>query len=220
MAKQPVSVPRRGRPPLAEAESHAAILDAVYELLKKQSVRDLTMEAVARRAKVGKPTLYKWWPTKAELVLAMFRERILSAHPPPPIPGETAEEAISHAACLLIRAFKGPLGKVSAELIAEGQSEPEIIRKWFDEHIRHRRARNAADIERGKTIGELLAQTDPELVIDSIFGAIYYRLLFRSAPLTEQFGKDLVAQVFRGLKTRSECGEHQLQINSPRSSMK
>jgi AcrR family transcriptional regulator len=174
----------------------------VYDLLKKQSIRDLTMEGVAKRARVGKPTLYKWWPTKGELVLAMFRERILSAHPPPYIPGETAEEAISHAACLLIRAFEGPLGKVSAELIAEGQSEPAIIRKWFDEHIRHRRARNAEDIERGKSSGELNAQTDPELVIDSIFGAIYYRLLFRSAPLTEQFGKDLVAQVFRGLKTR------------------
>jgi hypothetical protein len=86
------------------------------------------------------------------------------------------------------------------------QSEPAIIRKWFDNHIRHRRARNAAEIERGKASGELLPQTDPELVIDSIFGAIYYRLLFRSAPLTEQFGKDLVAQVFRGLKTQSKRG--------------
>jgi len=194
--------PRRGRPPLAEAESHAAILDAVYELLKKHSIRDLTMEGVAKRAKVGKPTLYKWWPTKGELVLAMFRERILSAHPPPSVPGETAEEAISTAACLLIRAFEGPLGKVSAELIAEGQSEPAIMRKWFDDHIRHRRARNAEDIERGKASGELTAQTDPELVIDSVFGAIYYRLLFRSAPLTDEFGKDLVAQIFRGLKSR------------------
>src|SRR5215475_9735858 len=163
MAKHLKAVPRRGRPPLAEAESHAVILDAVYELLKKQSIRDLTMEAVAKRAKVGKPTLYKWWPTKAELVLAMFRERILSAHPPPPVPGETAEEAISNAACLLIRAFEGPLGKVSAELIAEGQSEPAIMRKWFDEHIRHRRAGHAEDIERGKANGELLPQTAPQL---------------------------------------------------------
>ncbi len=202
MGQRPNPTPRRGRPPLAEAVSHAAILNAVYQLLKKQSVRDLTMEAVAKRAKVGKPTLYKWWPTKAELVLAMFRERILPAHPPPPVPGETAEEAITHAACLLIRAFSGPLGKISAEMVAEGQFEPVIIRKWFDEHIRYRRARNAEDIEQGKARGELIALTDPELVIDSVFGAIYYRLLFRSAPLTEEFGKALVAQVFRGLKTK------------------
>ena len=85
------------------AESHAAILDAVYELLQERSVRDLTMEAVANRAGVGKPTLYKWWPTKAALVLAMFRERIAVALPPPSV--GTAEEAIREAA----RALIGPL---------------------------------------------------------------------------------------------------------------
>lgn len=196
------SISRRGRPPAAAAESHTEILDAVYELLKEHSVRDLTIEAVAKRAKVGKPTLYKWWPTKAALVLAMFRERIANAQPPPPLPGETAEEAISRAVCLLIRAYGGPLGKITAELIAEGQSEPEIIRQWFEEFIRHRRARNAEDIERGKASGELLSQTDADLVIDSIFGAVYYRLLFHYAPLTEEFGKAVVAQVFRGLRAR------------------
>jgi AcrR family transcriptional regulator len=197
---EPIS--RRGRPPAAAAASHAAILDAVYELVKEQSVRDLTIEAVAKRAKVGKPTLYKWWPTKAALVLAMFRERIAIAQPPAALPGETAEEAMNQAVCLLIRAFGGPLGKITTELIAEGQSEPEIIRQWFDEFIRHRRARNIEDIERGKASGELLAQTEPELVLDTIFGAIYYRLLFRYASLTEEFGKAVVAQVFRGLRAR------------------
>jgi len=42
------------------AASHIAIMDAVYALLQEKSVRDLTMEEVAKRAKVGKPTLYKW----------------------------------------------------------------------------------------------------------------------------------------------------------------
>lgn len=51
-------------------------MDAVYALLQERSVRDLTMEAVARRAGVGKPTLYKWWPSKAALVFAMFHERL------------------------------------------------------------------------------------------------------------------------------------------------
>jgi Bacterial regulatory proteins, tetR family len=44
--------------------------------LEEKSVRDLTIEAVAKRAGVGKPTLYKWWPTKATLVLAMLCERM------------------------------------------------------------------------------------------------------------------------------------------------
>src|SRR6201982_1759356 len=83
---------RKGRPPSEMAVSHAAILDAVYALLQKKSVRDLTMEEVAKRAKVGKPTLYKWWPTKATLVLAMLCERMALNLDKPM--GQTAEESL------------------------------------------------------------------------------------------------------------------------------
>ena len=67
---------RKGRPPSQTAASHATIMDAVYTLLQEKSVRELTMEEVAKRARVGKPTLYKWWTTKASLVLAMLCERM------------------------------------------------------------------------------------------------------------------------------------------------
>jgi AcrR family transcriptional regulator len=178
-------------------------LDAVYELLQERSVRDLTMEAVANRAGVGKPTLYKWWPTKAALVLAMFRERIAVALPPPSV--GTAEEAIRDMACALIGPLNGQLGKVLSELIAEGQSEPAILRELFDKHIRGHHEAKAADIERGKTNGELASDADPELIIDAVFGAIFYRLLFRTSPLTEEFSDQLVSQVFRGV--RAGAGE-------------
>ena len=52
-------------------------MDAVYELLQHKSVRDLTIEEVARRAGVGKPTIYRWWPSKAALVMDMFEERVV-----------------------------------------------------------------------------------------------------------------------------------------------
>jgi AcrR family transcriptional regulator len=183
------------------AESHAAILDAVYELLQERSVRDLTMEAVAHRAGVGKPTLYKWWPTKAALVLAMFRERIAVALPPPSV--GTAEEAIRNVAGALIGPLNGQLGKVLCELIAEGQSEPAILRELFDKHIRGHQEADVAEIERGKTSGELASDADPELIIDAVFGAIFYRLLFRTSPLTEEFSDKLVSQVFRGARARA-----------------
>jgi hypothetical protein len=76
--------------------------------------------------------------------------------------------------------------------------EPAILRELFDKHIRGHQEANAADIERGKTSGELASDADPELIIDAVFGAIFYRLLFRSSPLTEEFSDKLVRQVFRG----------------------
>src|ERR1700751_5824073 len=129
---------RKGRPPSEMAASHEAIMDAVYALLQEKSVRDLTMEAVANRAKVGKPTLYKWWPTKAALVLAMLAERIAIARPVA-AQGSRAEDAIRNAAVTLVRAFKGLPGKIVAELIAEGQSDPEVFHALFDLQIRARR---------------------------------------------------------------------------------
>jgi AcrR family transcriptional regulator len=187
---------RKGRPPSEMAVSHDTIMDAVYALLEKKSIRDLTMEEVARRAKVGKPTLYKWWPTKATLVLAMLCER-MAPNLEKPI-GQTAEESLGLRARRLIDAFNGPFGKIVAGLIAEGQSEPAILQEFFDRWVSPRRNATIADLERGKNAGELRSETEPELLNDAIFGAIYYRLLLRSGPLTRRFGEELVEQVLRG----------------------
>src|SRR6201985_664493 len=119
---------RKGRPPSEMAASHAAIMDAVYALLQKKSVRDLTMEEVARRAKVGKPTLYKWWPTKANLVLDMLCERMaLNLEKPTTL---TAVKSLPHRVRRLIDAFNGPFGKIVAGLIAEGQGDPAVLKEF------------------------------------------------------------------------------------------
>jgi AcrR family transcriptional regulator len=191
---------RKGRPPSEMAASHAAILDAVYALLQEKSVRDLTMEEVARRAKVGKPTLYKWWPTKATLVLAMLCERMaLNLEKPTNL---TAEESLRFRVRRLIHAFNGPFGKIVAGVIAEGQSEPAILREFFDRWVGPRRNATIADLQRGKNSGELRSEAEPELLNDAIFGAIYYRLLLRSGPLTRRFGEQLVQQIIRGHRAR------------------
>jgi AcrR family transcriptional regulator len=187
---------RRGRPPSEMAASHAVIMDAVYALLQVKSVRDLTMEAVAKRAGVGKPTLYKWWPTKATLVLAMLCERMAPKLEKPTV--LTAEESLRFRARSLIKAFNGPFGGIVAGLIAEGQSEPAVLQEFFDRWISPRRNATITDLQRGKDAGELRSETEPELLNDAIFGAIYYRMLLRSGPLTRRFGEDLVEQLILG----------------------
>src|ERR1700752_111221 len=196
MKKNVPPVARKGRPPSEMAASHAAIMDAVYALLQEKSVRDLTMEEIARRAKVGKPTLYKWWPTKATLVLAMLCERMAPNLEKPTV--LSAEESLRFRARRLIDAFNGPFGRIVAGLIAEGQSEPAILQEFFERWVSPRRNATIADLQRGKSAGELRSETEPELMNDAIFGAIYYRMLLRSAPLTRRFGEELVEQVLRG----------------------
>ena len=190
----PVSTTARmGRPRGKTAQSHRAILDAVHDLLQETSVRDLTMEAVAKRAGVGKPTLYKWWPSKAALVFSMFHERLALEENAPE--AATAETAIRARFKRLVSAFNGLLGKVMAELIAEGQSDPAVLRELYDRHIGPRRAAVIAIIEQGKARGELEPSMNAELLVDAIFGPAYYRLLLHLTPLTEEYGDDLIDQV-------------------------
>jgi AcrR family transcriptional regulator len=193
---KPVAI---GRPRSEAAVSHAAIMDAVYGLLKEKPARDLTMDAVAKRAGVGKPTLYKWWPSKAALIMAMFHERIAGKLEAPE--ATTAEEALRTRVRHLIAQCNGLFGKVVADLIAEGQGDPSILQELYESHIRPRRASTGADIERGIASGEFLAGTDPELLIDAIFAPVYIRLLLRHPALTEEYGKRLIDQALLGIRT-------------------
>ncbi len=187
---------RRGRPRSASAASHAAVMDAVHALLEARPLRDLTIEAVAKRAGVGKPTVYRWWATKSALVLAMFRERLV---PDVEIPKTgSAEERLRYRVRRLIEQFGGMFGKVMADLIAEGQADHELLRELYDRQIGHRRAATAAEVEEGKVNGEFRADLDTDLFIDLIVGPIYYHLLVRAEPPTVDYGDRLVDQALRG----------------------
>ena len=173
-------------------------MESVYALLQEKSVRDMSMEEVAQRAGVGKQTLYKWWPTKAALVMSMFSERIERY---PEAAEETSTEAnLKQRLRRMVTAFNGPLGEIIADLIAEGQSEPLVLKEFYEQHVQKRRAMTIAALERGKASRELAADMNSEIVVDELFGAVYYRLLFRSAPLTDAYADELVAQVLRGMR--------------------
>jgi AcrR family transcriptional regulator len=185
-----------GRPRSHSAASHAAILDAVHALLQEKSAREVSMAAVAERAGVGKPTLYKWWPSKTALIFTLVQERIVG-----PMEEEqaiSAEAAIRSRVSNLIKLCNGDFGKVLAELIAEGQSNPTVLSDLYERLIRLRRSVLVCDIERGKLAGEFAAETDPELLIDAIFGPLFYNLLLQLTPLTQHYGQSLVDQVLRG----------------------
>jgi AcrR family transcriptional regulator len=188
-----------GRPRSEAAASHAAIMDAVSGLLKERPARDLTMDAVAKRAGVGKPTLYKWWPSKAALIMAMFHERFNAILEVPQ--ASTAEEALRTRVKHLVAQCNGLFGKVVADLIAEGQGDPSILKELYESHIRPRRASTVADIERGIASGEFLAGTDPELVLDAIVAPVYLRLLLRHRALTEEYGNQVIDQALLGIRT-------------------
>ncbi len=59
------------------ARSHKAIIDATVKLLGSSGYVDFSIEKVASEAGVGKQTIYRWWPSRADLVLEVWRDRLL-----------------------------------------------------------------------------------------------------------------------------------------------
>ena len=56
-------------------DSEEAILAAAEAILIEEGFAAFSIEAVARRAKAGKPTIYRWWPSKAALLLDVYHRK-------------------------------------------------------------------------------------------------------------------------------------------------
>lgn len=185
---------RVGRPRSTSATAHEDIISAVYDLLQTTSVRDLTIEGIAKHAGVGKPTLYKWWGSKADIVLTMLEERVVpTLDPPDNLP---LEESIRIKARALVDAFNGFFGTVLAGLIAEAQGDPDLQRKLNQKYILPRRAGTIADIRRAQSAGAFPVDLDPDIIVDEIFGSVYFQMLTKLRPLTHAYADRLVDTVF------------------------
>ncbi|MBF2066995.1 MAG: TetR/AcrR family transcriptional regulator [Calothrix sp. C42_A2020_038] len=189
------SIKRAGRP--RSEQSKDAILNTTWKLLQNVKVKDLSIEAIAREAGVGKTTIYRWWSSKAAVIVDAFM-----IHVTPEIEfteTESAVSALKEQLRLLIKAFAGDYGRIVAEIIAEGQADGDALKSFRDRFILPRREIAKAVIEKGMELGELDSKMNPELALDVLYGSIYYRLLIGHLPINENFAEHLLEIVLHGL---------------------
>jgi AcrR family transcriptional regulator len=189
-----------GRP--RSEESRQSILRSTLKFLKEQGgFSDLSIEAVAADANVGKTTVYRWWPTKAALVADAFSS---SADEELRFPdtGSVVRD-MSLQMRRLIRVFRSDRGKVVAALLTGGQSDPELIKAFRDRFLWPRRKQAYKTLRRGIDRGELPEGTDLDLVLDSLYGPIYMRFLIQHDRLHEGLADDICNLVLKGMKPRS-----------------
>jgi AcrR family transcriptional regulator len=178
--------------------SHEAIIAATQELLVERSYPELTIEAIAARAGVGKQTIYRWWPSKAALVL----EAYLAGSDAVALPaeGKTAREDIRALLGWLIAVLAQPIGgHVVAGLVADLQHDADLAEGFHRDVVPARRAAMLAALERARARGEIRADTDLELAVDTLHGAVFYRLLLSGEPLDDAFVERLASQVLDGV---------------------
>ena len=186
-----------GRP--RDEEARNAILRASLSLVKEFGYRALTIEKIARRAGTGKTTIYRWWPSKAAVVVEAFRFYISPQLEFPSILAMSACESIRRQMQAVAGAFQGPHGDVLRALVAEAQFDSELSRALINTWTLPRRAMATEILKAGIASGELKSNIDVNVAIDALYGGLYYRFLIPYAPLSAKYARALADTVLNGL---------------------
>jgi len=183
---------KRGRPRSRRTEK--AILKAASELVTTSGLAEMTMEGVAERAGVGKASIYRRWPSKGALAFDAVVDTVLASQPTPDT--GTLEGDLLYVARNWVRsANRRRDGRTVAGLIAEVQSDTDLADVWRDRFVSRIRRERRPIVERAVARGEIPAGSDPELIMDLLYGPLYHRYLNRHLPLNDSFAKGVARMV-------------------------
>lgn len=189
---------KRGRPRSERVRD--AILGAAHDLLMEAGVGRLTMEAVAARARVGKPTIYRYWANALELAMAALASRS-AAHPAEAGSESALADLRAHVASVF-SAFAAPRGRQIALMLASADPESEIVRAFRNQIIMKSREVGRAILARAAAQGEVRPDLEVETVLDTIYGPIFFRLLAGHRPVSAGFGEEVLETVLEGIAAR------------------
>jgi AcrR family transcriptional regulator len=193
--------PGEQRPGGRSARTRATVLAATADLLAEVGYENLTYEAVAERAGVHKTTVYRRWPTKPDLVADASRERSEQLVEVPDTGGLVSDlVALARAVANNIGSEVG--GAMTKTLVAAAATSPSIAEATHE--FWHERLRlTGVIVERAIARGELPAGTDANLVIESLVGALYVRLLLTGEPIDSAVADQVARAVAEGWSGRT-----------------
>ncbi|MFF1876912.1 TetR/AcrR family transcriptional regulator [Leifsonia sp. NPDC058230] len=164
----PPSVSSRGE------RAEQALIDAVLDLLDEGGVAGLTIDKIAQRARVGKPTIYRRWGNKEELVAFALG----NAEVPPEIDvrGELRSTLIAALANLAERLTSTRVGRAWCRLIGSSDRYSEATTLYAERFIAPRIDVLVSMLQREIDAGTVRADVDPvatiNLMISTVVGGI------------------------------------------------
>jgi AcrR family transcriptional regulator len=193
-----VSAPREPDPNRRSERAHAAILEATRELIVEVGYDSMSIEGIAGRAGVGKQTIYRWWPSKAALVLDMWTPDVAEKLSFPDT-GDLADDLTSQIAAV-IGIVEDPVFSSSFRaLVAESQHDEtlsaQMRQRIFDPRIDACKER----LRKAQEVGQLAADVDLDIAVDLFYGGFYHRYLLRVAPLTRAHAGQIVKAALSGV---------------------
>jgi AcrR family transcriptional regulator len=186
------SIGARRNPASAEA-----ILDAAEAVLHEAGYSGFSIEAVARRARAGKPTIYRWWPSKAALLIEVYQRQkrdIVYADT-----GNIEEDLFQFLRSLFGSWRDTPAGNIFRSLIAEAQFDAAAAEALAD-YARGRRAYTGKLVERAIDRGEVARGVDPSQIADMVSSYAWTHLLTGRLDESEDKLRAAVGAIVNGIK--------------------
>ncbi|MER5811624.1 TetR/AcrR family transcriptional regulator [Streptomyces sp. NPDC002033] len=183
--------------------SRRAILDAALALVGEVGYNKLTIEAIAARAGVGKQTIYRWWPSKAAVLL----DASLALAGEAPEGGAWAFPDTGDLAADLKTVLRATVDEFADEryaaparaLAAAGATDPELGARFTERLLEPQLALYETRLRGARDASLLPADTDLRLVVEMLVGPLTYRWLMRTGPLAHAHADALVDAVLHGV---------------------
>ena len=174
----------RGRP--RDPAADGAILRAAFELFIERGVEGASTEQIAKRAGVGKLTVYRRWSSKEELIAAAIETLVANEVEWPAqevidrtSPYELIEAALSNAA---ETAASPDFRALAARILGSAVSHPRLMATYWKHYVLPRRELASRLLERARQEGTVAPDADHDVLIDMMAGAVMYRVLQPGPP--------------------------------------
>lgn len=166
--------PGRPRDPDLERRVHDAVLEVYWET----GWAGFTLDAVARRARVGRAALYRRWETKGALLVDA-----LEARSPLPVPVDTGSVRgdLTELARQLLDGYTGTGGLVTLRAALEARVHPDLLARLAESLNTSRLLTARQIVRRAVARGELPAGTPTTLLLELVTGAVLSHVLFAPA---------------------------------------
>jgi len=185
----------RGRP--RDPALDAAILTAALELFIAHGITGMSIEQVAKRAGVGKPTVYRRWSTKELLVADAIEAHVgtelqwpthdeITLVPPQELVRRNIAAAARTAADPKFRALV-------AQIYGSATTHPLLMQTYWDHYIAPRRRLVITMLERAQADGTVARDADLDVLVDMLAGGVTYRVLQPNPPTARQMKRYLEA---------------------------
>jgi AcrR family transcriptional regulator len=189
--------PVAARPGRKRSEgSRLAILTAAIDLVGEVGYAGLTVEGIAARSGAGKQTVYRWWRSKADVLLDALATKT-DLHIPVPDEGSYAEDLRAFLDASFQLGRDRQIVDALRALMAQAQIDPEFGDRFRAAFLYRRREALAVIVNRAKGRGDLPPTPSPGTVADIVFGVIWYRMLATGQPLDSRLVDDLVTTLTR-----------------------